>query len=317
MNTTVIIILIGCATAVALVAIICDHLFEKKAEPTESLISKKIIKTHRNYIAGFLGFAVIMLLTSKYGGPNNAIFDYLSFGSTITAMVLSILAIFVTVQSSSDMYKQFTRIDNATDTIKNASNQIEGTLDALRKAENDLQATSNNISNQLDNIVEQIDDRITARMKETEGNISKQVAESMNVSSKIIEQYAQPKQNNMEEIKKYFLNTISANGLLAIYTCSLSKEQNKKFELSNLFTDFKDYVCGFLMASYSTNFVKFTNDENNNEFICQESLFSSSELMEYLKEEYNYLKLGKDRYLQNLNKINEFFGIEPLKIKIE
>ena len=135
MNTTVIIIMIICATIIALVAIICDHLLEKKSsEVSECFLSKKIIKVHRNYIAGFLGFAIIMLLTAQYGGPKNAIFEYLSFGSTITSLVLSILAIFVTVQSSSDLYKQFTRIDNATDTIKNVSTQIDGTLVALRTA---------------------------------------------------------------------------------------------------------------------------------------------------------------------------------------
>ena len=128
MDTTVIIIMIICATIIALVAIICDFLFERKStDASNSLMSKKIIKIHRNYIAGFLGFAIIMLLTAQYGGPDNAIFDYRSFGSTITSLVLSILAIFVTVQSSSDLYKQFTRIDNATDTIKIVSTQIDGT----------------------------------------------------------------------------------------------------------------------------------------------------------------------------------------------
>ena len=77
MNTTVIIIMIICATIIALVAIICDHLFERKlSEASECLMSKKIVKIHRNYIAGFLGFAIIMLLTVQYGGPDNAIFVY-------------------------------------------------------------------------------------------------------------------------------------------------------------------------------------------------------------------------------------------------
>lgn len=79
MNTTVIIIMIVCATIIALVAIICDHLLEKKSsEASECLLSKKIIKIHRNYISGFLGLAIIMLLTAQYGGPDNAIFEYLS-----------------------------------------------------------------------------------------------------------------------------------------------------------------------------------------------------------------------------------------------
>ena len=189
MDTTVIIIMIICATIIALVAIICDFLFERKStDASNSLMSKKIIKVHRNYIAGFLGFAIIMLLTAQYGGPDNAIFNYLSFGSTITSLVLSILAIFVTVQSSSDLYKQFTRIDNATDIIKNVSTQIDGTLVALKATESTLQDTAKTISSQLDNIVEQIDDRFRTHMKETEDNISKQFVASMNNTSTINEQ---------------------------------------------------------------------------------------------------------------------------------
>ena len=74
MDTTVIIIMIICATIIALVAIICDFLFERKStDASNSLMSKKIIKVHRNYIAGFLGFAIIMLLTAIENGYQAAI----------------------------------------------------------------------------------------------------------------------------------------------------------------------------------------------------------------------------------------------------
>ena len=310
MNTTVIIILIGCATVVALTAIICDHLFEKKTEPTESLISNKIIKIHRNYIAGFLGFAVVMLITSKYGCPNNAIFDYLSFGSTITAMVLSILAIFVTVQSSSDMYKQFTRIDNATDTIKTVSKQIEGTLNALKTAEIDLQHTSNSISNQLDNIVEQIDERIKAQMKESEGNISKTIVESMNMSSKITEQDANQNQNNIDELKTVFLDSTSSNGLLAIYACALSKEYGIMFELSDLFSWNLDYTFGFLIATSSIGLIDFSHDNKNNQITCNSSHFLSSEILMVLKNRQESKIINLDYSTEKINNINKHFGID-------
>lgn len=310
MNTTVIIILIACATVVALTAIVCDHLFEKKTEPTESLISKKIIKIHRNYIAGFLGFAVIMLITSKYGCPDNAIFDYLSFGSTITAMVLSVLAIFVTVQSSSDIYKQFTRIDNATDTIKNASEQIKGTLNALKNAEIDLQSTSKNISNQLDNIVEQIDEKIKARMKDSEGNISKTIVESMNTSSKITEQDANQNQNNIDELKTTFLNSTSSNGLFAIYACALSKEYGKMFELSDLFSWNLDYTFGFLIATSSIGLIDFSHDEKNNQIACNSSHFLSSEVLTVIKNREESKILNPDYSTEKINIINKHFGVD-------
>jgi len=317
MDTTVIIIMIICATIIALVAIICDFLFERKStDASECLMSKKIIKVHRNYIAGFLGFAIIMLLTSQYGGPDNAIFNYLSFGSTITSLVLSILAIFVTVQSSSDLYKQFTRIDNATDTIKNVSSQIDDTLENLKDAEKSLQNTSRNISQQLNIIVDQIDERVKTRMKETEGNIYKQFAESMNVNNDEQDQKIQQDLKNIEKVKGFFFSMTSANGLLAIYACSLSKEKNRIFELTNLFKGNEAYTFGFLIAAISTGLVHFTNDDMNNQITCHDTIFSSTETLEIIKNRLKQQQLGSE-YLDRLNGIHAFFDLSPLKVTIE
>lgn len=317
MDTTVVIIMIICATVIALVAIICDHLFERKsAESPQCMTSKKIIKVHRNYIAGILGFAVIMLITAQYGGPNNAIFTYLSFGSTITSLVLSILAIFVTVQSSSDLYKQFTRIDNATDTIKNVSTQIDETLAGLKSTESNLQNTSRIISEQLDNIVEQIDEKFKTHMKETEHNISKQLVESFNSSTDPQSQDVKPNQEMTEKAKMYFVTTTSPNGLLALYACSLSSEKNKMFELSYLFKGNEMYTFGFLVASSSAALVIFTHDANNDQITCQFSLFSFQELYKQIKDRIEQHHLGAD-YIDALNGVNKYFGESPLKVTIE
>ena len=209
MDKTVIVIMIICATVIALVAIICDHLFERKlSETSECLMSKKIVKIHRNYIAGFLGFAIIMLLTAQYGGPDNAIFAYLSFGSTITSLVLSILAIFVTVQSSSDMYKQFSKMEDVTRSITSTSEQIKGTLGNMKDTEVNLQKTSDNISMQIDSIIDKIDERVKTRIKETEDNISKQLEESLNNIPQTGRQQIQSNADNIESVKRYFVNKI-------------------------------------------------------------------------------------------------------------
>jgi len=257
-----------------------------------------------------------MLITAQYGGPNNAIFTYLSFGSTITSLVLSILAIFVTVQSSSDLYKQFTRIDNATETIKNVSIQIDGTLAELKTAESNLQNTSKIISEQLDNIVEQIDDRFKTHMKETEDKISKQLEESFNSTTDVRTQDVKPDPKMTEMAKTYFLTKTSASGLLALYACSLSMEKNKTFELSNIFKENESYTFGFLIASLSSAIVLFTHDDKNNQITCQKTLFSSQELYSQIKERLTQQQLGRD-YFDRLNTINVFFDISPLKMTIE
>lgn len=315
MNTTVIIVMIGCATVIALVAIICDHCSDGKlgAINDECRLSKKVVRLHRNYIAGILGFAIIMLLTAKFGGPNSAIFEYLSFGSTITSLVLSILAIFVTVQSSSDLYKQFARIDNATDTINSVSKQIGGTLTAIQEAETKLASTSDNISVRLENIVEQIDEKIKVRIEKTEENISRQIAQNTSAKTSIIDPV---KDDNSQDDKKYFIDVTSANGLLVLYSCALSSEKNKVFELSDLFKNNEAYSFGFLIASLSAKFLNFTNDTNNNQITCTSIKYSSEELYNAIKQRINQLNLGAE-YVERLNNINSHFGIAPLTLKLE
>lgn len=324
MNTTVIITLIICATIIAFVAIICNHCSEKKMTEANAdcTLSKKIIRLHRNYIAGILGFAIIMLLTSKYGGPNNAIFEYLSFGATITSLVLSILAIFVTVQSSSDLYKQFTRIDNATDTINNASAKIDGTLSALQKVEANLTSSSSIISSQLEGFVEKIDEIIKNRMKETESNITETIAESLNNVVKPIdlirpiETSIQDKGDQQTEYTHNFILISSANGLLALYACALSAEKQKVFEISDLFKGNEAYTLGFLIASISAGFVQFTHDATNNKITVQKTIFTKIDLYNEIKVRIKQQQLGSD-YVDKVNYINSYFGIEPLKVIVE
>ena len=214
------------------------------------------------------------------------------------------------------MYKQFTRIDNATDTIKIVSTQIDGTLVALKATESSLQDTAKTISSQLDNIVEQIDDRFRTHMKETEDNISKQFVASMNNTSTINEQDVIQTQEAIDNLKRSFISITYANGLLILYACTLSIEQKKMFELSNIFKGNEAYTFGFLIASISTAIVQFTNDATNNQITCQSSIFSSSELYEAIKDRIRQQQFGVD-YFERINNINTYFGIEHLKMTIE
>ncbi|MBO7416833.1 MAG: hypothetical protein J6U22_09705 [Bacteroidaceae bacterium] len=317
MDKTVIIIMIICATLIALVAIICDYLFERKStDASECLMSKKIIKVHRNYIAGFLGFAIIMLLTAQYGGPNNAIFAYLSFGSTITSLVLSILAIFVTVQSSSDLYKQFTRIDNATDTINKVSYQIEKTLNGMSESEKQLKETSQEISSQMDEIVNRIDERIKVHMQETEHNLSEQIS-SMNEQTISMDDASAEETTDInvfiDNLKNGFLNSISGTGALLVYVCCLSSERNKEFLLSDLLRGNEQYAYGFLISTLSIGLVSATVDEKL-KVKCFKTEIGREAIVNKLQEMVQ--RFGQD-FLSQINIANRYFGVEEMVIELK
>ena len=317
MNTTVIIIMIICATIIALVARVCDYFSDKKLGSTnaECRSSKKIVKLHRNYIAGILGFAIIMLLTARFGEPNNAIFEYLSFGSTITSLVLSILAIFVTVQSSSDLYKQFARIDNVTDTIKSVSEQIEGTLDKIKDAEKDLSKASQNISYKMENIVECIDEKIRTHIKASEDNLTKIFNAPINNNDPVNNNIDIQNENQKQYIQN-FIQTTSANGLLILYACALSVENEKIFEISELFKGNEEYTFGYMIASISAGLVKFTHDSTYNQITVKQIVFRKDELYDEIKAIIKQQRLGTD-YVNKVNDINSYFEVEPLNVTVK
>lgn len=314
MERNVIIIMIGCATLIAIVAIICDFLSNKNSQiSTENLLTQKIIKLHRNYIVGFLSFAIITIISAKYGGPNNNIFDYLSFGSTITSLVLSVLAIFVTVQSSSDLYKQFTRIDNATETITTISKQLDGTLDKISAVEKKLTLTSNTITNQVDSIISRVDEKLKERMQETEHKLSEQI-NSLNTST--VNKKGQNSEETLkfiEQLKASYLNTISATGTLAIYACILSKNCNKEFTLPDLLKGNESYAYGFLISTISIGLLSAKIEENY-KISCFVSEYTQEEVINVLKNQVSKFGLN---FLNQINAINRYFGINELIVDLK
>ena len=314
MERNVIIIMISCTTLIAIVAIICDFLSNRNSQTsTESLLTQKIIKLHRNYIVGFLCFAIIAIISAKYGGPNNNIFDYLSFGSTITSLVLSVLAILVTVQSSSDLYKQFTRIDNATDKVARVSKQIDKTLEELSESKDKLVKASNTITNQIDNIVSRVDEKLKERMLETEHKLSEQI-NSLNISTvSEKEQGSEETMNFIKQLKTSYLNTISATGTLAIYACILSKDNNKEFILPDLLKGNELYAYGFLISTISIGLLNVKIEENY-KISCFASVYTQEEVIHILKNQV--VKFGID-FLNQINTINRYFGINELTVDLK
>lgn len=311
-NPWLIFALIICATIIAVIAIYFDYRADNEAIKTNSAnntanssecrMSKKIIKVHRNYIVGFLGFGVIMLLTAKFGGSNEGVFTYLSFASTITSLVLSILAIFVTVHSSADLYKQFTRIDSATKTVQNASDQIGKTLTAIQNTETQLKNTSTTISNQIDTIVDKIEERLDTRLQKTESALSEQIRkQNVNQSNK------SEVRTNKDLDTLAFLKPMPYNGLLALYACIKGIEVKKEFALKDLFMENELYYVGVLVTAISAGYidgvVKFKDDKY---FVKGEkTILKVKEILDTLK---TFFPDAPSNVEKDTNPINDYFS---------
>lgn len=316
MNNGILLTLIGCATLIAIIAIIFDYLTTRKCNnTTENLLSQKIIKIHRTYISGILSIAIVFLLTSKYGGPNNGIFEYLSFGSTITSMVLSILAIFVTVQSSSDLYKQFAKMEDATNTITTVSREIQDTLTKISDAETALDTTSKNLNSQIDEIVDKIDKRVKISIQGTEQRLTDKFQEQIlqndiTFPTASADKDKAPNKAEQEWANKRFktyIGTISHSGLLALYACCLSEKNNKIFKLSELFPGNDQYIYGILIASVAAEIIII--DVEDDVVKCNQIAIPQETISKEFAERIDGLDKSFATQLSDLEKgITDFFN---------
>ena len=309
MDKTVITILIICATLIALAAIGCDFWVEKKTTDTpERIWPNKIIKIHRNYIAGFLGFGIIMLLTAQYGGTCEDLLTYLSFGSTLTSLVLSVLAIFVTVRSSFDLYKQY-------GTIKQVSEQIGESLRNLKTSETKIGKASSDISTQMERIVDEIEKRINKRIEKNEKRISDLFNEYN--SNSTTQSDGNNKNNNYIDKQEFLFNT-SRFGLYTLFACVLSKEYNKPFKISDFFSEDRDigYVFGYIIPLKSAGFLQFERFSLRR-ILCSKSTFDKSEITSEIINQIKRIKIEeiKERNIQIINDICDFFEEEHLEVE--
>lgn len=308
MNDGLLITLIIYATVIAIVAIVFSFFSQRKANTNmEVFLNQRNVKLHRNYIVGFLCAAVILLATSKCVGNGNEIFSYISFASTITSIVLSILAIFVTVQSSADINRQFAKIEDATNAVSNASQTLTQTLEKILDVENDLRKTSGKLGEQTEKIADDIHVRVSKCMHETEERLSSKIELSNKhfPENVLREATGNAIQSWITGWCDGFLNSASIVGLFSIYACCLSVENQKPFTLDEIFGGNSLYTYGFLMSAASAGVINISIDGDGRATVSY-AYWESKQVFEKITPRLNGMKNQEDA--QGLQrKIEKFF----------
>lgn len=101
----------------------------------------------------FIMLGIIIVLVTSKCGDNDKLLNYISFGSTLSSIILSVLAIIMTLlaESKSDAVK--TRLENLTTIIERASNNISqqanGTSRIYSEMEQRFSAFENLLNHQI------------------------------------------------------------------------------------------------------------------------------------------------------------------------
>lgn len=245
--------------------------------------SLKDKRLHLGYICGICIFLIVELATYICIQSDHSveIVSYISFASTLSSLILSVVAIIYAIVSNNKGEVQYGKIDTAsskiTDSVSEFSKKSEeltqGLSDVLTKLDevknisietrdnvsqmnraglNNPKDSQSDIKQSLSS--DQVDNTTTDEVEKEDGiDIEKQIVEAKNQAS----------QDTIDRVVSGFVNMGSFVGNLSLLACVYSHDVNKPFNASDIFPpssqDNKMYIFGYIIASTALGVVTAQN----------------------------------------------------------
>ena len=244
--------------------------------------SLKDKKLHLCYICGICIFLIIELATYICIQSDHSveIISYISFASTLSSLILSVVAIIYAIVSNNKGELQYGKIDAASSKItesvsefsKKSKELTKGLSDVLIKLDEvknisietrDSVSLMNRagLSNPKDS---QSDIKQSLSSDQTDGSIDRSDEGDVDdIEDQIAEARNQASQDTIDRIVSGFVNTGSFVGNLSLLACVYSRDFNKPFGASDIFPpsqqDNNMYIFGYIIASTSLGVVTAQN----------------------------------------------------------
>ncbi len=239
---------------------------------------------HTYYISGFLIVIVVELVSYICVSNDNAanLINYISFASTLSSLLLSIVAIIYAIVSNNKGENQYAKIDSASDRI---SNSVEI-----------FSTTSDNLTNDINSILSKLDE-----LKKNVNRTNDFLLNSNTSSSE--NSIVTPTNNgtiNVDSLIKVYINGGSFTGNLALLACVYSYETKipvltKHFIFEG--NDNSNYVLGYIMASSALGVITIIyNDPQISVTACYPQIKDT--LLQFLEL---YISKSKDDKIKKFN----------------
>jgi hypothetical protein len=186
-----------------------------------------------------LGIAVALLIGALsvkwYNIPELA--NLLSFGLTLSSLVLAIIAIIQALVSNNAFAGIIGSVTTAIDQVRNAAAQIDQASNQLLRHTAAIPSALGEMSTRIDQVLNSPSVPIAVRRYTSDGDTE-----------------ISPLSKGTQEL----INRSTNGAVLSFYICILSRENNKSFDSDEIFTNntgYASYVAGFVAALKSTNFI--------------------------------------------------------------
>ena len=271
---------------------------------------------HTLYIGGIATFLLLEFIV--YVVLNNDqrdnIIDTISFGATLSSLIMSVVAIIFTIVHSRNGENQLGQITQATDDLR----QTASTLTEFRTIANDIDHHIDNLNDQIKSNIGQLSTDIDTKITILDGiirevrNDTKEVRQHQ-LNQKITEQTVSNNEKSENFSIVRFIMDGSYIGALTLLCCCYSKDTGKPIDFNKLGDDFSkdsvDYVNGYLVASYACGII---NSDGNMDKMTITYVHSNLEDL-CLKKIGNFVKKQPksefDSYLNSINIIRKYFDL--------
>lgn len=258
-------------------------------------------KVHLCYISGIFSFIVIELIT--YICVNNDkstdIISYISFASTLSSLLLSVVAIIYAIVSGNKGEEQYRKIDTASDKVSLSVDKFADLSKNITSSVKEFQNVSEILLENIKNIQLKIDE-VRAISAETRDCLSGE-------SNKLVNQGT----FDADKLVETYILTGSFNGNLALLACVYSKEKDKKFPLNKLSDIGDSYSLGYMVASSAVGIVQIHLDDENNVEVISIYPEIKEKLLEAINKYIDGMSVeeGKKYCMQKLENVKRIFEV--------
>ena len=186
-------------------------------------------KIHIYYISGLCVFIILELITYICVNNDNAtdIVSYISFASTLSSLLLSVVAIIYAIVSNNKGEAQYQKIDQASDRISISVDRFS--------------SISENLSGNIDSIIAKLEE-LKVISNETKNAITNAGSSQTTIDTS-------SSNLNAENLVRGFIAAGSLSGNIALLACVYSSEQHMPYNLTFLFGNNAAYCYGYIVAS--------------------------------------------------------------------
>lgn len=243
-SSTVKLLIVGIAI-IAIVALLRTRLSTSPGNPTS------LRDIHSYYICGILLLLLIQLgayIVVEADPKGQILIQYISFASTLSSLILSVLAIIYTLVSNSKGDTHIAKLESASTKLTTSANEFTQQIESLKRITNSIQefkAIASNLKDDLKEVIGQRMEQIDSRLQ-----INNQYLEQI-IGNGQGERVALDEEGKSHYDFEKYLGYGSVQGIWSIYLFLLAVEQGVSRIPLDVFGPNGNYSCGYLVATAS------------------------------------------------------------------